>query len=98
MQRRAGQVRNGLLQGIQAVIQRQQGMATKSNDQRFFLDCQYCRTDVFWSHRLILHLRPLLPLGNRLRVDPLLLCQRPYARLTVLYCATDCLSRARAAV
>src|SRR5215204_2778685 len=41
---------------------------------------------------------PLLPFGDRLRVDAMALGQGPQARLTILYCSTDCLSRCGAAM
>src|SRR5918998_3026600 len=41
---------------------------------------------------------PLLPFGDRLRVDAMALGQGSQARLTILYCSTDCLCRCGAAV
>src|SRR5215208_3440948 len=41
---------------------------------------------------------PLLPFGDRLLVDAMALSQGPQARLTILYCSTDCLCRCGAAV
>src|SRR5262245_56162996 len=37
--------------------------------------------------------RPVLPLGDRLLVDPVALGQHPQALLTILYCSTDRLCR-----
>jgi hypothetical protein len=42
------------------------------------------------SHRLIFDIAPVLPLGHRLRVDPVLPGQGSHTRLTVLDCATNC--------
>src|SRR5215212_3050551 len=41
---------------------------------------------------------PLLPFGDRLLVDAMALSQGPQARLTILYCSTDCRCRCGAAV
>ena len=38
MQRRARQVRNGRLQSVEAVVERQQGMPSEGDDDRLFLD------------------------------------------------------------
>src|SRR5436853_3587571 len=47
---------------------------------------------------MIDHRTALLPFCDGLRIDPVALGQRPQARLTILYCSTDCLCRCGAAV
>src|SRR5450432_2782826 len=89
---------NGFLQDIETVIQREQGVFAESHNQRLFFGAQNGRVGLFRTHRRILHLASLLPLGDGLRVEAILLCQASYARLTCLNCATDCRCRSGAAV
>ena len=75
VQRRPRQVRDLWLQGVEAIVQRQQGMASKGNDRRFpglgqNRRARLCRTGLH-----ILDRRALAPLRDRLRVDPKFLAQ-----------------------
>ena len=47
MQRRARQTRDGRLQGVEAVVERQQGMPSESDDNGLFLDGQDRRSGSF---------------------------------------------------
>ena len=91
-------MRDRRLQGVQAVIQWQQGMPPKRDDDRFVLDRQNGRARVFWTGRQIVDGTALLPLRNRLRVDPMTMGKGSQALLTILYCSTDRRCRAGAAV
>jgi hypothetical protein len=64
MQGRSCQVRQRGLQGLQAVIQWQQGMLAEGDYQGFFLPGQYGRGGPLQPHRGILHTRALLPLRH----------------------------------
>jgi hypothetical protein len=91
-------VRDRRLQGIEAIVEREQGMSAKGDDDRLFLDCQHRRTRVPRSGGEIGSRITLLPLRNRLRVDSVPLRQRPQALLTMLYRSTDRLCRAGASM
>lgn len=97
VQRRAGQLRDRGLQGVEAIVERQQRMPAKGNDNSFLLKGKNgglrCRPGLPIRHR-----RPLPPFGDGLRVDAMPPGQRPQALLTMLYRSTDCLCRAGASV
>jgi hypothetical protein len=96
MQGRTGQVRDAGLQGIEAIIQRQQGMLAEGDNDRLFLLGEHRGFWRLWSHWRIGDHGPALPLGDRLGVHPEAAGQGPYARLTMLYRSTDRLCRAGA--
>ena len=98
MQRRARQVRDCRLKSVEAIIQRQQRMLAKGDDDRLFLSQQDCRSRLLRPGCQIGDRRPLLPLGDGLLADPVALRQRPQALLTILYCSTDGLRRRGVAV
>ena len=98
MQRRAGQVRDRGLQGVEAVVQRQQCMLAKGNDHRLLLDAQHRGMRVLGAGPHIDGAASASPLGNRFGVDPVALGENPQALLTILYCSTDCRCRAGAPV
>src|SRR5690242_18677901 len=89
---------NRFLQDVKAVIEWEQGVFTESDNQGFLFGTQHRRLDLFGSHRSILNVRPLPPLGDGFGIDPILLRQASYARLTCLNCATNCLCRSGATV
>lgn len=91
MQGRPGQMRYRLLQGVKAVIQRQQCFAAEGNDDGFFLHGQDSRAWLFRTHRLVLDSVSPLPFGDRLGVDAEALGQFSYALLTILYFSAGCL-------
>ena len=78
VQRRAGQLRDGRLQGIEAVVERQQRMPTKGNDNSFLLKGKNgglrCRPGLPVRNR-----GPLPPLGDGLRESGLTPCRRASA-------------------
>src|SRR5665213_1238026 len=91
-------MRDRRLQRIEAIVQRQQRMPAKGDDDRLVLDGQDRRSRLPGTRREIGRRDPLLPLGDRLRVDPVASGQNSQALLTMLYRSTDCLSRAGASV
>jgi hypothetical protein len=66
--------------------------------ERIFLFAENRRTRLPRSHRGIADRRAPAPFGNRLRIDAVAVGDLPQARLTILYCSTDRLSRRGAAV
>lgn len=98
MECRASQMRQGGLQGIETIIERQQRMAPEGDDDRFLLDRQHRGLRLFRASRKISYRVALSPLGNSLGVDPVVLGEGSQARLTMLYRSTDRLSRCGAAV
>jgi hypothetical protein len=98
VQRRARQMRNGRLQGIQAVVEWQQRVSTKSHDDGLVLERKHSRLCLFRPRRLVRDRGSLPPLGDRLLVDAVAPSKNPQARLTMLYRSTDRRSRCGAAV
>jgi hypothetical protein len=70
VQCRARQMRDAWLQGIEAVIQRQQRVPPESDDGRLLSLGQDRRTRFSWPGLEILNRLALSPLRNRLRVNP----------------------------
>jgi hypothetical protein len=68
VQGRAGQVRQGRLQRLETVIERQPCVAAESHDQGFFLPRQDRRLARLRPHGGITPVDALLPLRDRLRV------------------------------
>src|SRR5271163_2458807 len=95
---RARQMRDGGLQSVQAVVERQQSMPSEGDDDRLFLCGQDSRSGFLRSCRQIGNGGPRFPLGNRLRVDAVALREPPQALLTMLYRSTDRLCRSGAPV
>src|SRR5271168_1622185 len=91
-------MRDRRLKRVEAIVQRQQRLPAKGDDDRLVLDRQDRRSWLLRPGRQIGHRGPILPLGDRLLVDPMTLGQHPQALLTMLYRSTDCLSRAGASV
>jgi hypothetical protein len=98
MQRGACEVWERRLQGIQTVIQRQQCRLAKRDNQRFLLQRQGGGTRLLRAHRRIMHMRPFLPLGDRLGIEMIAFRKFGYALLTMLDRATQRRGRAGAAV
>jgi hypothetical protein len=92
------QVEDAVLQGIEAVIQRQQRMPAKRNAHRFLFLRQHCGTQLLRPHRRIMHVLAPLPLRHRLWIDVVALSEHFQALLTMLYRSTHCCGRAGAAV
>ena len=87
VQRRAGQVRQARLQGIQAVVERQQRVAAIGDDDRF--DRRRRRGWCLGPRWPVGDGGPYLSLGDRLWVDAVASGQSPQALLTMLYRSTD---------
>src|SRR3954466_10861587 len=96
MQARAGQVRDRGLEGIEAIIERQQRVPPKGNHEGLFLAREHRGARLLRAGAFVLDRGALLPLGDRLRVDPVALGQHPQALLTMLDRATHCRRRAGA--
>ena len=75
MQGRPRQVRDRRLQGVKAVVERQQGLAPEGNHHRFLVRAENGRARVTRPGLAVLHRFSLAPFGNRLGVDPELTAQ-----------------------
>ena len=93
MKGRARQARDCRLQGVEAVVERQQGMPSESDDNGLFLGGQDRRSGLLRSRRRIHDGSQSFPLGGRLLIDSVALRQRSQALLTMLYRSTDRLCR-----
>ncbi len=89
MQGRARQMRNGWLQGIKAVIQRQQRMAPKGNDRRLLGLRQHGGARVRRPGLHVLDRRPLPPRRHRLGIDAEFPAQLRERSLRSLYRSSD---------
>ena len=76
MQRRARQVRNGVLQGVEAVIQAELHMLAKQAGGGCLGSGEYRRNGRFWSHRGVLRTGPVAPFAHGLLVQTVLAGQR----------------------
>src|SRR6516225_10240929 len=93
-----GQVWDGRLQRVEAIVQRQQRMPAECHDDRLVLDRQNRRSWLSGAGRQVGNRATLPPLRHRLRVDAVAPAKDPQALLTMLYRSTDCLCRGGAAV
>jgi len=84
MQRRARQVRDGRLQGIEAIVQRQRRVPAEGNDDCLLLDRQHSGLGILRASWDVGHGRPALPFGDGLLVDPVALHHNPQALLTTV--------------
>src|ERR1017187_1679481 len=73
-------------------------MPAKGNDDGLVLDRQHRGFCIRGAGGKIADRTAFLPLGHGLLVDAVASRKRPQARLTILYCSTDCLCRRGAAV
>lgn len=89
----AGQMRDGLLQGVKAVIQGQQGLFAEGDDNAFLLLGQDSGAGIFGSHRQVMNGVAFFPFVDGLGIDAEALGQLVYALLTILYFSTGRLSR-----
>jgi hypothetical protein len=88
-------MREGGLEGIETVVQRQERVAPERDDDGL-LGREYRRARLLRAGALVLDRGALLPFGHRLRVDAVPLGQHPQARLTMLDRSTHRLCRAGA--
>src|ERR1700741_2807523 len=91
-------MRDRRLQGIEAIVERQQRVAAESDDDRLVLDGQHRGLGIFWPGLQIGDGAALPPFGNGLGIDAISLGKVPQALLTMLYRSTDRLCRCGAAV
>jgi hypothetical protein len=98
VQGRTRQVWNSRLKGIEAIIEGQQCMPAKGDDDGLFLKEKNCRVWFLRACRQVDQRCPLLPLSESLLIDPIALRKRSQALFTILYCSTDCLCRRGAPV
>src|SRR5215212_5944304 len=89
-------MREGGLEGIEAVVQRQERVAPKGNDDRLFLEREHRRLGLLGSGGPVGNRATLLPLSDGLRVDAVAPGQHPQALLTLLDRSTDRRRRAGA--
>src|SRR5215217_4338186 len=89
-------MRDGRLEGVEAVIERQQRVPPEGDDHGLLFARQHGRARLLGTGALVLDRGALLPLGRGLRVDPVALGQHPQALLTMLDRATHCRRRAGA--
>ena len=92
MQRGAREMRDGRLQGIQTIDERQQCMPAECDDDRLFLDRQNRGPRLFRAGRKIGRPTNDFATWHGLLVDPVAIGQSPQALLTILYRSTDALS------
>ena len=98
MQRGSCQMRDGRLQRIEAIIERQERMPPEGDNDRLVPDRKNRGPRLFRAGRMIGDQTPLLPLGDGLLVDPISLGECSQALTTMLYRSTNCLRRCGAAV
>src|SRR4028119_1114263 len=91
-----GQVWDGGLQGVEAVIQRQEGVAAEGHDDCLLLGREDRRVRRLGAGPLALRRGALLPLGDCLLIAAVALGECPQALCTMLDRPTDCRSRAGA--
>src|SRR6266496_5038416 len=91
-------MRDRRLQGVEAIVERQQRVPAEGDDDRLLFDRQHRRLRTPGAGWQIGDRAALLPLGDGLRIDAVAPGQCPQARLTMLYRSTDRLCRRGAAV
>jgi len=79
MQRRAGQVRDGGLERVQAVVEQQQRVPAEGNDDRLLFGREHRRARRLRSHHRVMHEGTLAPLRDRLGVQSML-CGKLFER------------------
>jgi hypothetical protein len=65
----AGELRDGGLQGVETVVEREQGVFAKGHRDRLLFGRQRGGTTLLWSHRSVLDKGTLPPLLDRLGVE-----------------------------
>ena len=91
-------MRDGRLEGVEAVVERQQGVPPEGDDDGFLLGRERGGVRLSRAGWQVGDRGPLAPFGDRLGVHPVAARQVPQARLTMLDRATDRLCRGGAAV
>src|SRR5215217_263911 len=98
MQTGARQVRDRGLERIEAVIQRQERVPPKGNNDGLLLGREHGRARLLGTSALVLDRRALLPLGDGFRVYPVASGESSQALVTMVDRATDRRCRAGAPV
>jgi hypothetical protein len=98
MEAGTSQVRDAGLQGVEAIVEREQRPLTEGDDHDLFLHGEHGRARLARPHLGIFNSDSLAPLSHGLGVEVVALGQTGYALLTTLYRSTQCRSRAGAAV
>ena len=83
-------MRDGGLQGIPAVVKRQQSMPTQGDSDRLVLQGQDRGLGLFWPGGQVIDGVALPALGNGRLMDAVAAGQGSQALLTMLYRSTDC--------
>src|SRR3954469_10334701 len=91
-------MRNGGLQRVEAVIERQERVAPKRNDDGLLLDREHRGARLLGASALVLDRGALFPLSHRLRVDPVSPGEGSQALLTMLDRSTHRRCRAGASM
>lgn len=91
-------MRNGRLQRVEAVVQRQQGVPAEGDDDSLVLQAQHAGARLLRPHASVRAGRARAPLLHRGRADPVSSGGGSHALLTSLDCPTDRLGRRGAAV
>src|SRR5215212_4914741 len=89
-------MREGGLEGIEAIIERQERVPPKGNDERLFLEREHRRLGLLGSGGPVGNRATLRPLGDGFWIDAVAPGQHPQALLTMLDRATHCRRRAGA--
>src|SRR5215207_2140821 len=89
-------MRAGGLEGVEAVVQRQERVPPKGNNDGLLLEREHRGARLLGASALVLDRGALLPLGDGLRVEAVAPGQPPQALLTMLDRSTHRRSRAGA--
>ena len=98
VKRGAPQMGDRGLQGIEAVIKRQQRVAAKGHNGSLLLRREHGRVRVLGSHRCVFDRSAVAPLGNGFSIDVMLASQGAHRGLALLNGASDDLRSSGAAV
>ena len=98
MQGQSRQVGDRCLQGVEAIVERQERVAPEGNDDGPVCSGEHRGAWVRRAGSEVMDRASPPPLGDRLRIDAGSPGQGPQARLLCLYCSTDRLCRRDAAV
>ena len=89
---------DGRLQGVEAIIEGQQRVSTKRDDEELLLSRQHRRVRHLRPHSAVFGTGAPPPFGDRLWIDSVPLAQRLDRSFRSLYCCSDGVSRRGASV
>src|SRR5262245_2005049 len=98
MQRGAGQRRDGGLQGVEAVVERQEGVPAERHGDGLLLGAERGGSRLLRPHRRIRHKGPLAPFHDGLAVQPIALGELLDRSFRSLYRCSDGVRRRGAAM